>query len=41
MVKIQDGGSHEQEIVIYAPVCNVTARLFDGCTNAFKVDDFN
>ena len=43
MVEIQDGGSHEQEIVIYEPVCNVAApaQLFDGCTHAFKVDEFN
>ena len=32
MVEIQDGGSHEQEIVIYQPVCNVAARLFDDYT---------
>ena len=41
MVKFQDGGSHEQETVIYQPVCNVAARLFDGCTHAFKVHEFN
>ena len=41
MVKIQDGGSQEQEIVIYHPVCNVAARLFNGCIHAFKVHEFN
>ena len=41
MVKIQDGGSQKQEIVIYQPVCNVAARLFNSYTHAFKVPEIN